>query len=814
MYRALYAFRSAEPNALAFAAGETFLVLERSSAHWWLAARAQSGETGYVPPAYLRRLQGLEQDVLQAIDRAIEAVHNTAMRDGGRYSLEQRGVLQKLIHHRKETLSRRGPPASSPSALTQSISDPHLGAAAARQPNGVCRSGSERHSLPSSEDPGAGQVLYHVPRTCWQPSPSPLLSSQVLAQPRRAAPTTPPPPVKHRDHEALVDSGSGGHSATPSGGSSMSSSSVSSASLDPLYTGSSSSELGPSCSPTPLPVPHQGAHVTTSQAQPPPSKVPGPEAPAEDVAGDGLEALGTLSLGTTEGKEAETVPKTIGAELMELVRRNTGLSHALCRVAIGVVVGHIQACVPASSPVMEQVLLSLVEGKGPSATLPSGQVCHDQQRLEVIFADLARRKDDAQQRGWALYEDEAAIRCYLEELLHILTDADPEVCKKMCQRNGFESVLALVAYYQMVCETEGRDGGPGPGRGPQTLSTPAPCQEHRASLRLLLLKCFGAMCGLDAAIISALVSSVLPVELARDMQTDTQDHQKLCYSALVLAMVFSMGEAVPYAHYGKKAGCWPAACREPGDLLSMARQGGWWGQAAGVVWPLPEHLGTPFVQFLLSVIEDGLPLDATEQLPDLCTNLLLALNLHMPGGLGPGQEVPGTRGSRLSPFACRRCPSLAPDQNAIMAALSRHANIKVFSEKLLFLLNRGDDPVRIFRHEPPPPHSVLKLLRDVFASPATAAVFYHADMMVLIDITVRHITDLSPGDKLRMEYLSLMHAVVRSTPYLQHRHRLADLQATLRRILAEEEALPQCQVDRMIVQEMCREFPVLGEAPS
>lgn len=38
--------------------------------------------------------QGLEQDVLQAIDRAIEAVHNAAVRDGGKYSLEQRGVLQ------------------------------------------------------------------------------------------------------------------------------------------------------------------------------------------------------------------------------------------------------------------------------------------------------------------------------------------------------------------------------------------------------------------------------------------------------------------------------------------------------------------------------------------------------------------------------------------------------------------------------------------------------------------------------------------------------------------------------------------------
>ncbi|XP_023375296.1 NCK-interacting protein with SH3 domain isoform X1 [Otolemur garnettii] len=647
MYRALYAFRSAEPNALAFAAGETFLVLERSSAHWWLAARARSGETGYVPPAYLCRLQGLEQDVLQAIDRAIEAVHNTAMRDGGKYSLEQRGVLQKLIHHRKETLSRRGPSASSAAAMTSSTSDHHLDSASARQPNGVCRSGFERqHSLPTSEHLGADGSLYQIP-----------------LQPCRAAPATPPPPVKCRDREALA-LGRGGRNTMSSG------SSVSSTSLDTLYTNSSPSELGSSCSPTPPPVPRRGTHTTVSQAQPPPSKAPVPEPLTEEVAvgttsaPDDLEALDALSLRTTEEKAVvETaVPRTIGAELMELVRRNTGLSHELCRVAIGVVVGHIQASVPASAPIMEQVLLSLVEGKDLSTALPSGQVCHDQQRLEVIFTDLARRKDDAQQRSWALYEDEDVIRCYLEELLHILTDADPEVCKKMCKRNEFESVLALVAYYQM---------------------------EHRASLRLLLLKCFGAMCSLDAAIISILVSSVLPVELARDMQTDTQDHQKLCYSALVLAMVFSMGEAVPYAHY--------------------------------------EHLGTPFAQFLLSVVEDGLPLDTTEQLPDLCVNLLLALNLHLP----------------------------APDQNIIMAALSKHTNVKIFSEKLLLLLNRGgegtgicaDDPVRIFKHEPQPPHSILKFLQDVFGSPTTAAIFYHTDMMALIDITVRHIADLSPGDK-------------------------------------------------------------------
>lgn len=59
----------------------------------------------------------------------------------------------------------------------------------------------------------------------------------------------------------------------------------------------------------------------------------------------------------------------------------------------------------------------------------------------------------------------------------------------------------------------------------------------------------------------------------------------------------------------------------------------------------------------------------------------------------------------------------------------------------------SDDPVRIFTHEPQPPHSILKFLQDVFSSSTTAAIFYHTDMMALIDITVRHIADLSPGDK-------------------------------------------------------------------
>lgn len=64
-----------------------------------------------------------------------------------------------------------------------------------------------------------------------------------------------------------------------------------------------------------------------------------------------------------------SVPKTIGAELIELVRRNTHLSYELSRVAIGVVIGHIQTSVPATSSIMEQILISVVESKVTCAGL-------------------------------------------------------------------------------------------------------------------------------------------------------------------------------------------------------------------------------------------------------------------------------------------------------------------------------------------------------------------------------------------------------------------------------------------------------------
>lgn len=738
MYRSLYAFRSAEPNSLHFAAGESFLILERSNKHWWLGSRCSSGETGYVPASYIEKIQAPEQDeVLQSIDRAIEGIHNVALKNGGKYNLEQRDVLQKLIHHRKETLARRsssstghkqGIPSSS-SEISLSQTPP--------PPNGLNRDYGRQGGMPlsgSMDNMQGEQGFYQVP-----------------PQARRAAPTTPPPPEKQRNsRRSEPDVPSRVSSLPPSPAPSLSVSNTS------LESGSSHSLVSsdvslPSVSSTPPPpVPSRvkaPPEALPSDSSPQPAAVkksPAPQPPlSQSQSTESPQPLTPLHISVEDHPESdwpvappsvaesppgspttpEVVPVSTGAELIELVRKNTGLSYELSRVAVGVVVGHLQTTLPLASSALEQVLLSLVDSKDLSTALPQGQVCHDEQRLEVIFSDLSRHRDDSQQRSWALHEDQALIACYLDELLKILTDADPEVCKRMCKANHYENVMSLVSYYQM---------------------------EHRVSLRLPLLKVFGAMCSLDAALISSLLNSILPMELARDLQTDTQEHQKMCYSALVLTMIFSMGEQLPYHHY--------------------------------------EHLNAEFVQFLLDVVEDGLPSDPTEQLPEIFLNLLLSFNLH----------------------------HTAPSNNAIMQEL-KQKNVKNVSEKVLLLLNRGDDPVCMFKHTPPAPHSVLKFLQDVFANQETANIFYRTDMMVMIDIAVRQISDLSPGDKLRMEYLSLMHSIMRSTDYLEHRHRLSDLQGALQRILREEEdtgedegSATAKQMDKLIVEQIYKEFPQIS----
>ncbi|CAG9585311.1 unnamed protein product [Danaus chrysippus] len=190
-----------------------------------------------------------------------------------------------------------------------------------------------------------------------------------------------------------------------------------------------------------------------------------------------------------------------------------------------------------------------------------------------------------------------------------------------------------------------------------------------------------------------------------------------------------------------------------------------------------EQLGVDFAQFLLELIENPPETDVDEQIPDLFLTLLLAYNLQFE-----------------SPF-----------ENLLLNALEVMDNAKTFCEKVLLLLNREEDPVHIFDHEPAPAHSVLKLVIDLFSRKKTAEHFYTNDVKVAIDIVVRQLADLSPGDSRRQQYLKILQGIIRNTDYGAHLHRRDDLLRCFARIFCEEGDISRD--DQTLVRAISNEFP-------
>jgi len=53
----------------------------------------------------------------------------------------------------------------------------------------------------------------------------------------------------------------------------------------------------------------------------------------------------------------------------------------------------------------------------------------------------------------------------------------------------------------------------------------------------------------------------------------------------------------------------------------------------------------------------------------------------------------------------------------------------------------------MFDHLPKPENAVMKILQDMYSRKETSFILYTNDAKVLIDILLRHLIDLSPGDE-------------------------------------------------------------------
>ncbi|KAL9960757.1 hypothetical protein ACROYT_G034256 [Oculina patagonica] len=400
----------------------------------------------------------------------------------------------------------------------------------------------------------------------------------------------------------------------------------------------------------------------------------------------------------------------IAAELLELLRINTGLSYDKSYVAVYTVVSHIQESVPGVSEAMTQIIQDLASQKesrseDEEALLQS----HDGQQLIGILDELTEHKEDSQQRTWAVHEDEGIIHKLLKNLLNILLDADPSVCRAVLKQDDYEYVNMLVVYFQM---------------------------EERRSLRQQLVEIFGCMCGLEKEILSQLLCSVLPTELAIEIMNRKHDVLMQCHCALLLTMIFSTGESVPFTLY--------------------------------------DQVNESFVDFVIGVIESAGGGEHGEELVDALVPLILAFNQHF----------------------------VDFQSNIVMRVLASRQTAKTFSEKIMLLINREEDPTAMFQYPRACPDSVLKFLTDIFSSQETSGFFYTSDMMILIEIVLRQLADLSPGAGMRTEHISLLHQILMNSNYSEHKHQANELLVCLKRISKEEDK--ESEQDRLIVQEILK----------
>jgi len=195
-----------------------------------------------------------------------------------------------------------------------------------------------------------------------------------------------------------------------------------------------------------------------------------------------------------------------------------------------------------------------------------------------------------------------------------------------------------------------------------------------------------------------------------------------------------------------------------------------------------DYLASEYISFLLDVIEE--PPNEEEKISDCIMHLLFAYNLQFYGGR----------------------------ENLVIFALEqRQQNASVFTQKVIYFLNRGVDPLDAYRgrsQRKSPTDSVLKLTTDVFSSQKVADLFYTNDIKVLIDIVTRCVTDLSAGDERRTLYLKLIQVIIRNTNFSEHKHRHTDLAHCFSSILQEENR-ETTKIDQAIVREIGAETPDL-----
>jgi len=100
MYKAIYDYTAQDDGLLSFAVGSSFNLIEQLDDHWW-SMLDESGNSGLVPASFLEVNQIGQQEVIDSIDRSLDAMQDLLAASGGTLKDSDKRNIHKLLKNRK-----------------------------------------------------------------------------------------------------------------------------------------------------------------------------------------------------------------------------------------------------------------------------------------------------------------------------------------------------------------------------------------------------------------------------------------------------------------------------------------------------------------------------------------------------------------------------------------------------------------------------------------------------------------------------------------------------------------------------------------
>ncbi|TNN17808.1 NCK-interacting protein with SH3 domain isoform 2 [Schistosoma japonicum] len=229
-------------------------------------------------------------------------------------------------------------------------------------------------------------------------------------------------------------------------------------------------------------------------------------------------ALTLKAENTTPTLKAIDLPKNFESRLVDTIRLGTNCSYSNCRAVFFAVIDLLSTI-----PEMKQSFQVYNMSSDTARTEKDYSQSPDWYLLKIKLGYFESRQNNDQECNWSLHDNKHDILERLNELITLLERADPKLVTCYLHFAKFQPVLSLIGLYQ---------------------------RETINQIRSRLLRSIGICCSLDSDCIRICLGSILPIEIVRELRfSSRRDFSHLALRLRFLSILVAQSESLPVDLY-------------------------------------------------------------------------------------------------------------------------------------------------------------------------------------------------------------------------------------------------------------------------